>query len=109
MSRIEQLAFRLDLPPPAAPVVKPPEDCPAEVVALFERFALEAVRSGVERYSADAVLHRIRWFCAVEKGVRDFKCNNNWTAQLARWFMSVHPLYDGFFETRSSPNRNRED
>ena len=99
MSRIEQLAMEF---PPATPAVALPQDCPAEIVGLFERFALELIGTGFARYSARAIIHRIRWHQQVERGDRDFKCNNNWTPGLARWFMKVHPLHDGFFETRES-------
>jgi hypothetical protein len=32
-----------------------------------------------------------------------FKCNNNWTPKLSRWFMDNHPELGEFFETRASP------
>ncbi len=76
-----------------------PPDIPVDVATLFERFALEAA-SRVRRYSSDAILHRIRWHETIERGTRDFKCNDHWTAPLARWFMARHPELDGFFETR---------
>lgn len=78
-------------------------DIPADVVALFEQLALRIARTGFERYSARAVLHRIRWHYQIDKGDRGFKANNNWTPRLARWFMEKHPELDNFFETRSSP------
>ena len=74
---------------------------PDEVVALFERFTLEVINRGFKRYSSDAILHRIRWHYHIERtGHEDFKCNNNWTADLARWFMDNHPSHTGFFELR---------
>jgi hypothetical protein len=75
---------------------------PAKVEDLFEKLALEISAKGFNRYSSDAIMHRIRWHFQVEKGERDFKCNNNWTPVLARWFMHKHPEYAGFFETRRS-------
>jgi hypothetical protein len=79
---------------------------PDEVVHLFEKLALSLVARGYERYSADAILHRIRWHFQVERGMRDFKCNNNWTARLSRWFLDKYPVLNGFFETRASPSRH---
>lgn len=88
---------------PAAPTPKPADmvrDIPTEVCELFEKYAWEAHDAGMKRFSADAILHRVRWHEQVEFGRGDFKCNNNWTSALARWFMARHPRLDGFFETR---------
>lgn len=79
-----------------------PPDVPGEVIEMFERFTLEAIAGGMTRYSARAVLHRIRWHHHVERGDREFKVNNNCSAGLARWFMAAHPEHDGVFETRAS-------
>jgi hypothetical protein len=84
----------------AAVDVPVPDGIPEDVARLFEEYALAVVRSGMPHFSSDAILHRIRWNMQVERGHRDFKCNNNWTAALARWFMQRHPLHAGFFETR---------
>lgn len=73
---------------------------PLDVYDLFDRLTLEIIKRGWTRYSADAVLHRIRWYHHVEKGNREFKCNNNWTAVLARWWLKKHPDHPGFFELR---------
>lgn len=81
----------------------PPADVPEEVAALFESYAIAVIRTGLGRYSARAVLHRIRWHHHVEKGNREFKCNDHWTPALARWFMEKYPQHAGFFETRESP------
>lgn len=63
-------------------------DVPPDVVDLFERFALEIQSRGFDQYSARAILHRIRWHHHIDKGNRDFKCNNNWTP-------STRPLVHG--------------
>ena len=78
------------------------EGIPDDVTYYFERLALEVAGRGFKRYSSDAILHRIRWHEQIERGNREFKCNNDWTAKLSRWFMSEHPEHDGFFETRRS-------
>lgn len=77
-----------------------PDGIPADVCLYFERLALELHGAGFSRYSADAVLHRIRWHWQVERGDRGFKANNNWTAPLARWFLKRNPKAEGFFELR---------
>ena len=68
-----------------------PADIPVEVCSLFETLAMKIAKAGHPRYSADAILHRIRWEYQIEKGDRDFKCNDHWTAPLARWFLARHP------------------
>lgn len=75
------------------------------IVDLFERFALEVIRSGRQRYSADAICHRIRWHVAVETRGDDFKLNDHFPSRLARLFMQKHPQHAGFFETRELRER----
>ena len=89
--------------PPTAPAREPnalPADIPEDVAALFEKFSFEIMRAGMAHYSARAILHQIRWHHYVERGNREFKCNDHWTPFLARWFMAKYPQHDGFFETR---------
>lgn len=83
-------------PPPSAY----PDDVPAEICLLFERLALDLHERGFKRYSADAILHRIRWEMQVERGNRAFRCNDHWTAPLSRWFLKRNPKAKGFFELR---------
>jgi hypothetical protein len=92
------------------------EDVPDEVRKLFDKFARDLVRVGWKHYSSDAILHRIRWHYHVEQGDRDFKCNNNWTAYLARWWLERNPEYPEFFELRAlsserfpPPSDNKQD
>lgn len=77
-----------------------PDDVPPEVCRLFEELSLSLHLGGFERYSADAVLHRLRWEIQVTRGDRGFKINNNWAAPLARWFMLRNPSCQKFFELR---------
>lgn len=77
-----------------------PPGIPVAVCKLFETWALYVIGKGKTRHSADAILHKIRWEEDVEQGNRAFKCNDHWTAPLARWFMACHPKHQGFFETR---------
>jgi hypothetical protein len=81
---------------------------PDDVKSLFEKFASETIGRGYGRYSADAILHRIRWTMQIERGLRDYKCNDHWTSALARWFMDKHPEHSGFFELRKLPVRRGE-
>lgn len=74
----------------------------------FEELTLKVIHAGLRRYSARAIMHRIRWFHHVEQRDGDFKCNNNHTPSLARWFMAKHPEYEGFFETREQDRGEQE-
>lgn len=73
-----------------------------DIWRLFVRFAFEAIRAGHQHYSADAVLHRVRWETSVAARGGDFKCNNNWTAYYARKFHRLYPQHKGFFRLRAS-------
>lgn len=75
-------------------------EVPCDVREQFLELARLLRTRGFKRHSADAVLHRIRWMGAVEKGDREFKCNDHWTAPLARWAMEEDPALAGLFELR---------
>ena len=69
---------------------------------LFERFALEAARSG-HTVGAKAIWERLRWETRVNPDYRrkgDFKLNNSHTAYYARAFLRRYPEHAGLFETR---------
>lgn len=69
-----------------------------DVYRLFTRFALEARARGNKHYSADAILHRVRWEADMFGG--GVKINNIFTPYYARLFMKHHPDMEGFFRTR---------
>ena len=73
-----------------------------EIYNLFCRYALNLIRAGCVRYSADAILHIIRYKQVVKKEGEDpYKINNNFTSRYARKFIEDNPKYYGFFELRS--------
>lgn len=86
-----------DWTPPPSPY---PDGVPVEVCRLFEKLALDLIDRGFARFSADAILHKIRWENLVVRGDRAFLANNNWSAPLARWFIARHPSASKFFELR---------
>lgn len=97
-------------PPPRKPVrpVLPPGDdadnydisnIPDDVVHLFEHLALMAAKRRTY-YSARDISSRMRWYYDFEQGENDFKFNDHWTPDLARWFLASHPEQEGFFELR---------
>ena len=67
---------------------------------LFERFALEAARSGRKNFSHWLIMNRIRWETAISTTSDDFKIRNDYIAYYARLFMAMHPKYEGFFRTK---------
>jgi len=72
---------------------------------LLEEFCAIALRlrmAGREHYSADAILHHIRTSCDIDgRDSEPYRCNNNYTALLARRAMERHAELRGFFETRT--------
>jgi hypothetical protein len=73
---------------------------PDAVFTAFEEIALSLKTEGFTQYSADSILHRIRWHYNVEIGNRSFKANNNWTPVLARWLIAKNPEFATFFQLR---------
>jgi len=73
-----------------------------EIWELFKKYAHALIRKGITHWSADNILHKIRFETAVKSKGDTFKINNNYSAYYARKFMSIYPMYDGFFELRKS-------
>lgn len=71
------------------------------VYEAFKRFAREA-QGKVARYSADAILHRIRWFSTIETNDPAWKLNDHWSAFYARKLLKDDPSFAGFFELRKA-------
>lgn len=65
----------------------------------FERFTLELIQAGVRHYSADGILHKIRFETAI-RGDGKYKINNTFSPDYARMFEDNHKVYTGFFEKR---------
>jgi len=75
-----------------------------QVFDLFIRFAREAKRAGKKRYSARAIVERIRWEVEIVAKTHDeFKINNNHCAYYARLAMLLYPSeIAGFFVRRDT-------
>ena len=72
-----------------------------EVWRLFVQYACDAKAAGRQRYSAKAILERIRWHVSIETAGDAFKINNNWAPDLARKLARELPdEFADFFETR---------
>lgn len=65
------------------------------VYQLFCKFALE-IANKLNRFSANAIVERVRWETAVQGG-NDFKIANAVTTYLARRFMLEHPEHASLF------------
>lgn len=70
-----------------------------DVYEAFVRMSLK-MRRKRERYSADAILHAVRWERDLADSTSDWKVNNNFSSWLARLAMARHPVLQGFFELR---------
>lgn len=68
-----------------------------QVYDLFKRFTLELIATGRTRYSAKAIIERVRWETDV-RGGKPFKIANMVTAYLARRFCEENPEYSEFFK-----------
>jgi hypothetical protein len=74
-----------------------------EVWRLFEQFTFHMIGRGFRHYSADAVLHRVRWETATQlDDGSGYKISNIWSAWYARKFHRAHPDHAGFFRCRAS-------
>ena len=80
-----------------------------EVWRLFQQFAGALLAAGHKHYSADDILHRIRWHYAVERRADaavveqgGFKINDHFSSRYARKLAKTAPArFAEFFEFRS--------
>lgn len=70
------------------------------VYELFDRFTRQVIQRGHTRFSADAILHRIRWETSVVTRGDQFKINDHYSAYYSRLWMNDNPEHDGIFATR---------
>ena len=73
------------------------------VYELFRRFAREAKGAGRARFSADAILHRVRWevtFNPDDRLGEAFKINDHFSSRYARLLIAEDPAFEGFFQLR---------
>lgn len=79
------------------------------VWVLFRAFATRA-RQTRERYSARAIIHRVRWEVDMETRQTDelgLKINNDFSPYYARMFQIVHPESADLFENRRLTSKER--
>lgn len=68
-----------------------------EIYRLFDRFAWQAIERGHRRFSADAILHRIRWEA---RPGSPHRINDHFSAYYARLWIANNPDQRHFFERR---------
>jgi hypothetical protein len=72
-----------------------------EVYELFRRFAHQLWSRGFRKYSADAIIHQIRWTVALDRGPDEqFKISNNYVTWYARMLIHNEPQFKNFFSIR---------
>lgn len=74
---------------------------------LFEAFTFDRINKGYDKYSADSILHRIRWEAPVSNTKSgEYKVNNNISSYMARHFIRKHPRHQKFFELRHQTTKD---
>jgi hypothetical protein len=73
-----------------------------DVWQSFVSVTRDLIAAGKTRYSADAILHVVRWHRATSTAGQEFKINNNFSACYARKWADTHKDAAGFFATRVS-------
>lgn len=76
----------------------------------FCKRAKQLKKAGRKSYGAKAIIEIVRYHTALrQKGDEAFKCNNDFTAYLARLSMLVYKDLDGFFDLRTvkKPYQNK--
>lgn len=71
------------------------------VYLLFDKFARQVLAAGYRRYSADAVIHRIRWHTTIVARNPVLRISNNHASYYARLWMVANPQHAGLFQLRS--------
>lgn len=77
-----------------------------EVWREFERITLSLIHRGWHHYSADGVMHIVRYHTtAGDDPGAPFKINNNHVSWYSRLFAQRHPEHAAFFRFRSGERR----
>ena len=74
-----------------------------QVARAFIAISCSLHKRGWKRFSAKAIIERIRWNMEIKSGpdAGGFLINNNFTSRLPRHAMYKCPQLDGFFELRA--------
>lgn len=75
-----------------------------EVYVEFDRHTKRLIRRGLTHYSADAVMHVVRFETSLRTTDKVWKLNNNHIAYFARLWIRNNPKHKGFFRFRDPRN-----
>jgi hypothetical protein len=70
-----------------------------EIWDEFKRLTFDLIKAGRKHYSADGILHAIRWNTAI-RGSDERKINNDYSSMYSRLFTANFPEHKDFFEQR---------
>ena len=70
-----------------------------EIWEAFKELTFQLIKAGRKHYSADGILHAIRFNTALRGGL-DYKINNNFSSYYSRLFTGNFPEHKDFFEQR---------
>jgi hypothetical protein len=70
-----------------------------EIWEEFKKLCFDLIRAGRRHYSADGILHAIRFNTAI-RGSEMRKIDNNYSSMYSRMFTANYPEHTGFFEQR---------
>ena len=70
-----------------------------EIWEEFKKLCFDLIRAGRRHYSADGILHAIRFNTAI-RGSEMRKIDNNYSSMYSRMFTANFPQHKDFFEQR---------
>jgi hypothetical protein len=70
------------------------------VYQLFCYFTHKVIKTGRNKYSAEAIFNQIRWYTTIETRGDEYKINNDYKPYYSRMYMKDHKCE--IFRTRAS-------
>jgi hypothetical protein len=70
-----------------------------EIWIAFKDLTFQLIKAGRTHFSADAILHTIRFNTAL-RGSKEIKIDNNYSSMYSRMFTSNYPEHKDFFSQR---------
>jgi hypothetical protein len=78
------------------------------VYAAFRRHAETLLNAGRKRYSADGILHRVRWDMDIQTTGDTYKLNDHYSSRYARKMAAEDRRFAEFFEFRTLRSKHSE-
>ena len=72
------------------------------IYQLFKKYTLERIKLGFEKYSAEAILNRVRWDNDVQTSGADYKIPNEMKPFYSRLFTNKKSKHSEFFVQKKS-------